>query len=152
MHLCHQPAGAGVAPSSDAIPANPITPTSNAVLAVPADPEKVWSATRSTPGSDAASHGAQDGAAFGSFVASGMTKAMPAATTDTASPQRTLYGACPSADGAETASRTKAAANRRMQGSDRNGRPSSYDRSRGRAVAAHLSRPCGFTPSALPVG
>src|SRR5213592_4987675 len=51
---------AAVAPSNDATPANPITPASSAVLAVLAGPENVWSAERSTPGSDAGSHGAVD--------------------------------------------------------------------------------------------
>src|SRR6267378_1434110 len=106
---------AGVAPWNDATPANPISPASSALLAVPADPEKVWSAARSMPGSEAGSHGAQDGAALGSFVASGMTAATPAATTDTASPQRMLYGACPGADGADTTSRTRATARRRIR-------------------------------------
>src|SRR2546422_11647938 len=81
---------AGVAPSNDATPANPTTATSSAWLAVLADPEKVWSAARSMPGSEAGSHGAQHGAAFGSFAASGMRAGGPDATTDTASPQRTL--------------------------------------------------------------
>src|SRR5712692_179780 len=69
------------------------------------------------PGSDAGSHGAmdpQDGAAFGSFVASGMRTATPAATTDTASPQLTRYGACPRAGGPVSARRTRAAARRRI--------------------------------------
>src|SRR5437762_1053088 len=117
---------AAVAPSSDAIPANPTVPTRSAVLMVPADPEKVWRAERSIPGSDCGSHGAQDGATFGSFVASGMSAATPAAATDTASPQRRLYGACPAADGPETTRKTIAAVSRRMSDSTRNGRPTSY--------------------------
>src|SRR5882724_3674760 len=80
---------AGVAPWNDAIPAKPMSPASTALLAVPAGPERVWSATRSKLGSDAGSHGAQEGAAFGSLVASGMRAATPAETTDTASPQLT---------------------------------------------------------------
>src|SRR5437667_12792540 len=51
---------AEVAPSNDATPANPITPASSTVLVVLADPENVWSAERSMPGSDAGSHGAVD--------------------------------------------------------------------------------------------
>src|SRR2546422_10125919 len=63
---------AAVAPSNDATPANPITPASSTVLVVLAEPENVWSAERSMPGSDAGSHGAvdpQEGPLFGSFVA-----------------------------------------------------------------------------------
>src|SRR5213592_2725779 len=146
---------AEVAPSNDATPANPITPASSTVLAVLAGPENVWSAERSTPGSDAGSHGAvdpQDGPLFGSFVASGIKATTPAATTDAASPQRTLYGACPRADVPETARKTRAAARRRMQDSDRNGRPSTYVDSTRRAHGSHLSWPCGFRPSPLPLG
>src|SRR2546428_9396652 len=109
---------AGVAPWNDAIPAKPTSPASTALLAVPADPENVWSATRSMPGSDAGSHGTgdpQEGADFGSLVASGMRAATPAATTDTASPQLTLYGACARADAPETARSTRAAAKRRIR-------------------------------------
>src|SRR3989442_541003 len=114
----HTFSGSAGTASSALIPANPITPASNALLAVPADPEKVWRATRSTPGSDAGSHGAvdpQEGGAFGSLVASGMRAATPAATTDTASPQLTLYGACARADAPETARSTRAAAKRRIR-------------------------------------
>src|SRR5438046_1934681 len=92
--------------------------------AVLAGPENVWSAERSTPGSDAGSHGAvdpQDGPLFGSFVASGIKATTPAATTDAASPQRTLYGACPRADGPVTAMRTRPTAKRRIQDSDQSG-------------------------------
>src|SRR3989442_1239251 len=74
------------------------------------------------PGSDRGSHGAQDGATFGSFVASGMRAATPAAATDTASPQRRLYGACPAAGGPETTRTTIAAVSRRISDSTRNGR------------------------------
>ena len=143
---------AAVAPSSDAIPANPTVLTRSAVLMVPADPENVWRAERSIPGSDRGSHGAQDGATFGSFVASGMSAATPAAATDTASPQRRLYGACPAADGPETTRKTIAAVSRRMSDSTRNGRPTSYAVeatrarcriSRGLAVLAPVRYPWG---------
>src|SRR2546422_5767496 len=110
---------AAVAPSSDASPANPTIPTSTALLAVPADPENVCRADRSMLGSDVGSQGAHDGAAFGSFIASGMKAVTPAAKTDTASPQRKLYGACPSAGRPHRVRRTRAADRRCIRGSDR---------------------------------
>src|SRR3989442_12383402 len=147
---------AGVAPWNDAIPANPITPASNALLAVPADPEKVWRATRSTPGSDAGSHGAvdpQEGGAFGSLVASGMRAATPAATTDTASPQLTLYGDCARADAPETARRTRAAAKLRIWApiGVAGGPPPSCCPPRAPA-GRRLPGPSGFSPVPFPCG
>src|SRR5207253_4734932 len=81
-----------------------------------------------------------------------MKAVTPAAKTDTVSPQRRLYGACASADEAATGRRTRAAARRRMRGSDRNGRPSTYACSGVAAHASHLLWPCGFSPSPLPLG
>src|SRR2546427_5708907 len=141
---------AGVAPWNDAIPANPITPASNALLAVPADPEKVCRATRSKPGSDAGSHGAvdpQEGGAFGSLVASGMRAATPAATTDTASPQLTLYGACARADAPETARSTRAAAKRRIRAPIRVAGGALHTRCPPSAPVGGISPgPAGFVP------
>src|SRR5205814_6794512 len=118
-------------------PAMPTRRRCGGRLGVPADPENVCRADRSMLGSDVASHGAHDGAAFGSFIASGMKAVTPAAKTDTASPQCTLYGACPSAGRPVTVRKTRAAHRRCIRGSDRDGRPTTYACSGGRADGAH---------------
>src|SRR5207245_11232926 len=85
---------AAVAPSSAAIPENPINPTSATVLAVPAVPDKLCSAIRSNRERDAGSHGTglpHGGAPFGSPARCGMAPRAPVVTTDAPYPPATRY-------------------------------------------------------------
>src|SRR6266700_6222250 len=103
------------------------------------------------PGSDAGSHGAHEGAPCGRPAAAGITAAATATPTVAASCQLTRYGLCAAA-GRTTANSVSGMANRRIQASfqtDGLQLTRHWLRLLGRA---HLSWPCGFRPSPLPLG